>query len=228
MGYHRYCAALFFALLFAAVPLSAQVQSYLGARSPFIWNGVTGHTLIGAETSSINMGSASIVKGLYGELDWDVEGLLGSDNSLKAQAPSFLFKYIPFQTPAHLPIGHIITLSLGTRALSGIDGYAGWGTYLQDGRLALGAGLELSWEQLENGTLAAPDQAWVFRSYSKLTANIAADAAATLRPGQTHIEGDVALIYTLLSPRFHIYVALLDVLSTTPDRRLGLSYAIAP
>ena len=219
-----------FAFIFAfALGMSpeadAQVQPFLKGRNPFIWDGVAGQILLGAEESSISIATASIVTGLYGELSWDVENLLGSEKDPRARAPSFLFKVIPFHTVSDAHVGNLLTLSVGTRALSGVDLFAGWGSYLENGRFALGLGLDLKWDKMEDGRLVSPSASWIGRSHFMLTPHIGVDAAATLRDGDI-ARTDVAVIYEVFAPRFHLYAVLMDLFSHQVDRRVGLSYAI--
>ena len=205
----------------------AQVQTFLNARSPFVWDGLSAHTLMGAEETSLAISSASIVNGLYGELQWDIKGLLGSENNIEAKVPSFLFKYIPIQSDLDASVGHITTLSIGTRALSGIDAYAGWGTYLDGGRFALGAGLNIAWDEQQNGELSSePEYSWIFRNHTQLSPALGVDVAAILPTNGDRPHSDVAVVYKVLGPNFHVYVAFMDTFSNRVERRIGLSYAI--
>jgi hypothetical protein len=218
--------AFIFAFALGMSPeVDAQVQPFLKARNPFIWDGVAGQILLGAEESSISIATASIVTGLYGELNWDIENLLGSEKDPRARAPSFLFKVIPFHTLSDTQVGNLLTLSVGTRALSGVDLFAGWGTYLQNGRFALGLGLDLKWDKMEDGRLVSPSASWLGRSHFMLTPRLGVDAAATLHDGDI-AKTDVAVVYKLFAPHFHLYAVLMDLFSHQVDRRVGLSYAI--
>lgn len=207
-------------------PAQAQVQPFLNGRHPFVWDGLAAYSLIGAQESSLGISAASIVHGLYGEMRWDVDGLLGSGNHFDGQAPSFRLKFIPVHARPTDGTGSLIAVSAGTRALSGFDLYVGWGTYVGDGRFALGGGLDLAWEEDERGGLAAPRYEWLFRTYAGLTPQLALDTAAAFKRGDDRLHLDAALVYKLFDPRFRVYLALLDVFSGAPDRRLGLSYAI--
>ena len=210
----------------AAVPSPAQVQPFLTGHNPFVWDGVTAYGLVGADKSSLGLGAASIVHGLYGEMRWDVEGLLGSGSSIDGDAPSFRLKFIPLRTTGSNGLGSLFTVSAGTRALSGFDLYAGWGTYMGDGRFALGGGLDMSWEEDARGGLSSPRYEWLVRTYAALTPQLALDTSAALKKGRDRLALDAALVYQLFDPRFRIYLALLDVFAEAPDRRIGLSYAI--
>jgi hypothetical protein len=207
-------------------PAGAQVQPFLAGHNPFVWDGVSAYGLVGAEQSTLGLSAASIVHGLYGEMRWDVDGLLGSGTNLDGSAPSFRLKFIPLRTQGDAAFGSLFTVSAGTRALSGFDLYAGWGTYMADGRFALGGGLDIAWEETTGGGLSKPRYEWLMRSYAALTPQLALDTTAAFKRGQDRLALDAALVYQLFDPRFRIYLALLDVFSDAPDRRIGLSYAL--
>ncbi|NKB68526.1 MAG: hypothetical protein GKR89_15805 [Candidatus Latescibacteria bacterium] len=210
----------------AVAPAQAQIQPFLKARNPFMWDGVSGHTLLGAEVSTLSLSAASIIDGVYGELSWDIEGLLGSGRNLEARAPSFLFKFIPAHVVSDVGIGNLITVSVGTRALTGLDVFAGLGTYVEDGRFALGGGANMTWEKMEGGQLSSPSYEWILRGYAKMTPQLGIDVAATLDENIENMQADAALVYEVFRPSFHLYVAFIDVFSEHVDRRFGLSYAI--
>ena len=85
----------------------------------------------------------------------------------------------------------------------------------------------MSWDRLENGGLSStPTSRWILRTYAMLTPNLGFDSATTMHEEDDHISADVALIYRLFAPRFHLYMALIDVFSGQVDRRFGISYAI--
>ena len=212
-------------MLGTGVPAGAQIQSFLEERDPFTWSGVAGFTMLGAERTTVKVQGATIAENVFGEVSWDVKGFLGSGHSMEAEAPSFLVKFAPLRSVSSGGMGSVVTISLGTRALSGVDLYVGAGAFLGDGRGGLGLGLQVEWDQMEGEHLSSPDSRMVLRTFAKLTPALGVDVATTFYERKERLVSNAGLVYELF-PRFHVYLALEDAFGRRVERRVGLAYAI--
>lgn len=206
-------------------PAGAQIQSFLEERDPFTWSGIAGFTMLGAERTTMKVQGATIAENVFGEVSWDVKGFLGRGRNMEAEAPSFLVKFAPLRHVSSEGFGSVVSFSLGTRALSGVDLYMGAGAFLGDGRGGLGLGLQVEWDQMEGGHLSSPDSRMVLRTFAKLTPALGVDVATTFYERKERLVSNAGVVYELF-PRFHVYLAFQDAFGRQVERRVGLAYAI--
>jgi hypothetical protein len=204
----------------------AQIQPYLKAVDPFVYDGIATRALIGPRESTLSVAGASIVQGWYGEVGIDIDGLLGNEMDISASTPSFLLKYAPLKLPITPEVHSIWTLSIGTKALTALEAFAGTGIYVDDGRFAIGGGLKVTWDKLKDDRLSGPTYAWAIRGYTKLHRAVSVDMATTLSQNTDERRTDAAVIYQPFHHPFQVYVEFMDVFSGHAERRLGLSYAV--
>ena len=165
-------------------------------------------------------------RGWYGEVGVDIDGLLGNEMDISASTPSFLLKYALLQTPLTPEVNSIWTLSVGTKALTALEGFGGTGSYIDDGRFALGGGLKVTWDKVKDDRLSGPTYAWAIRGYTRLHRAVSVDMTATLAQNTDERKMDIAVIYQPFRDAFQVYVGFIDVFPGHADRRLGLSYAV--
>lgn len=220
--------ALLITIFSAGTPVAvqAQVQPYLKTTDPFVYDGIATRALIGPKESSISVAGASIVHGWYGEVGVDIDGLLGNEVDISAGTPSFLLKYAPIQIPVSPEVNSIWTISVGTRALTALEAFGGTGLYVDEGRLAVGGGMKVTWDKVDDDRLSGPSYAWTMRGYAKLHRTLSVDVAASLAHNTDERRTDVAVIYQPFRQPFQVYVGFMEVFSGHAERRLGLSYAV--